>query len=103
MGWNAGNFFVAPGSTIQIQFKWGSGDDKGPQWAMAHPVAGEPESALLVTERVGKKHVCVLGRLVINGPGQYSCAGTDSNYEYRVWIKNDGSDGCRFELEGGGV
>ena len=102
MAWSTGNFFVAPGATVAIWFRWGAGADHGPQWAMAHPFPGEPE-AWLVTERVGKKLVCEVGQVTQNGPARFSCVGTGSNYEYQVWITNDGRSGCRFQLQGGGV
>lgn len=94
--------FIAPGATVQWWFRWGSGVDHGPQWAMAHPIPGEPD-VVLVTERVGKKLRCEIGQIIINGPAQYSCAETGSLYEYRAWITNDGSTGCRYQLQGGGV
>jgi hypothetical protein len=103
MGWRVGTqFFVAGGSTMLLWFSWGAGDDKGPQWAMAHPIPGEPDVPL-VTERVGKKLICEIGQVTINGPATYRCVGTGSNYEYYVWIKNDGASGCKYQLEGGGV
>ncbi len=103
MGWRAGNVFVLlPGRTTSIRFWWPPGDDKGPQWAMAHPIAGEPDVPL-VTERVAKKLICEIGQIQENGPAKYSCGGTGSSYEYLVWLTNDGAAGCRFQLEGGGV
>jgi hypothetical protein len=102
MGWRTGNFFVAPGTTALLSFKWGDGDDKGPQWAMAHPIPGDSD-APLATERVAKRLICEVGRVTINGPAQYSCAQTGSHYEYWVWISNRGTSGCRYQLEGGGV
>jgi hypothetical protein len=103
MAWRMGSvFFIAPGTTISIGFWWPPGTDHGPQWALPHPLPGEPET-WLVTERVGKKLVCEIGQVEQNGPAKYSCAGTGSNYEYRVWIRNDGTSGCRFQLDGGSV
>jgi hypothetical protein len=69
---------------------------------MAHPLPFEPE-APLVTERVAKKLICQIGVVSQNGEAQYSCGGTGSEYEYMVWLKNDGFSGCRYQLEGGGV
>jgi hypothetical protein len=87
---------------VSIGFSWGAGDDKGPQWAMAHPLPGERDVPLM-TERVAKKLVCEFGEVVQNGDPSFHCAGTGSNYEYQVWITNDGTGGCNFQLEGGGV
>jgi hypothetical protein len=102
MAWSVGNFFVAPGATVTIRFHWGSGDDHGPQWVMAHPFPGEPE-AWLATERVAKKLICEVGEVIQNGPSVFRCAETGSRYEYQVWITNDGSEGCHFAIQGGGV
>jgi hypothetical protein len=103
MAWRMGNiFFIAPGATISITFLWPPGVDHGPQWVMPHPLPGEPET-WLVTERVGKKLICEIGQVTQNGEAQFRCVGTGSNYEYRVWITNDGKSGCRFQVEGGGV
>lgn len=95
-------FFVGPNSTTEITLWWPSYQDQGPQWAMAHPLPGEPDVPL-VTERVGKQLVCELGEIIENGPPVFQCAGTGSEYQYVVWITNDGSSGCRFFLQGGGV
>lgn len=96
------HYFIAPGATVQIRFWWGTGVDHGAQWAMAHPLHGEPET-WLVTERVGKKLICEIGVVQINGDAQYKCGGTGSSYEYAAWLRNDGSSGCRCALEGGRV
>jgi hypothetical protein len=102
MAWTNGSYFLAGGQTVSITFWWGEGDDMGPQWAMAHPIPFEPDVPL-ITERVAKKLVCEFGQVVQNGEPHFSCAGTGSNYEYQVWIKNDGTSGCKFQLQGGGV
>ena len=93
-------FFVAPRSTVLIGFKYGRGDDHGTQWATAHPLPGEP-SALLVTEKGGKTLICELG-VAIAGAGS-RCADPSPLFAYRIFIKNEGSAGCRFQLEGGGL
>jgi len=86
-----------------MAFWWNKPGDKGAQWAMAHPMAGEPSSAL-VTERVAKRVDCEIGVIIINGPAQYGCGDARTAYwSYYVDIKNDGTQGCRFQLEGGGV
>jgi hypothetical protein len=105
MGWRvtSPSFFISPGSTIRIYFWWSRPGDKGAQWAMGHPRRGEPSTAL-ATERVAKTVDCEIGQLIINGPAQYSCGDPSTAYwEYYADITNDGSNGCRFQLEGGGV
>lgn len=104
MSWRDNSvYYIAPGATIRINFWWPKPGDKGPQWVMAHPLRGEPSSGL-ATERVAKKTSCTIGKMVINGPAQYSCGDPQTAYwSYYVDIKNDGSSGCRFQLEGGGV
>jgi hypothetical protein len=56
-----------------------------------------------MTERVGKRLVCELGTISQNGEAEYGCAATGSDYEYRAFFRNDGSSGCRYQIEGGGV
>jgi hypothetical protein len=104
MGWRVGaQTYIAPGATLVQRFWWPSGSsDRGAQWAMAHPVLGQSDDWLM-TERVGKHLRCEIGRVVVNGEPVYSCAETGREYEYRAYIRNDGSTGCRYQLEGGGV
>jgi len=104
MGWRVANqTFIAPGATLIHRFWWPSGSsDRGAQWAMAHPVLGESDDWLM-TERVGKHLKCEIGQVTENGPPVFSCAETGRDYEYRAFIHNDGTSGCRYQLEGGGV
>jgi hypothetical protein len=87
-----------------MNFWWGNpGDDKGPQWAMGHPMRGEPPTGL-ATERVVKTVDCSIGSVTINGPAEYGCGDPGTAYwRYQVDIRNEGVSGCRFQLEGGGV
>lgn len=104
MGWRVGSqTYIAPGATLIHRFWWPAGNsDRGAQWAMAHPVAGQSD-AWLMTERVGKHLLCELGQVTQNGSTTYSCASTGRDYEYRAYIRNDSGSGCRYQLEGGGV
>jgi hypothetical protein len=104
VGWQASDiFYIAAGSTTRIDFWWDAPGDRGAQWAMAHPLRGEPPAGL-ATERVGKRVDCTIGQITINGPAHYSCGDPSTAYwTYYVDIKNDGPEGCRFQLEGGGV
>jgi hypothetical protein len=104
MGWRVSSqTFIAPGATIIHTFWWPSGNsDRGAQWAMAHPVPGKSDDWLM-TERVGKHLLCEIGQVEVNGPPVYSCVQTGRDYEYRAFIHNDGSPGCLYQLEGGGV
>jgi hypothetical protein len=74
----------------------------GAQWVLPHPLLGQPDS-WLVTERVGKHLICEIGEVSINGEAQYRCGGTGSSYEYAVWVRNDGTSGCWYELQGGRI
>jgi hypothetical protein len=105
MGWrvNSPTFYIAPGATVRIDFWWGHPGDKGAQWAMGHPMKGEPPTSL-ATERVSKEVNCEIGVVVINGPPMYGCGDPETAYwVYHVDIHNEGANGCRFQLEGGGV
>jgi len=105
MGWRVNNpsFYIAPGSTIRIDFWWDRPGDMGPQWAMGHPMRGEPPSAL-ATERVAKVVACEIGQITINGPTHYGCGDPETAYwRYYADITNDGPEAFNFQLEGGGV
>lgn len=106
MSWRVASptFYLAPGATTRIEFWWGDpGDDKKAQWAMGHPMRGE-YNCRLATERVVKRVSCEIGRVVINDEARYSCGDPATAYwRYQVDIRNEGSNGCRFQLEGGGV
>ena len=98
MSWRGSNiYFLAPGASMGIRFWYGSGEDKGAQWAMAHPLPEEPVSPLM-TERVGKRLICEIENVTTG-----KCEVTGSKYEYLALFTNDGSATCRFQFEGGGV
>jgi hypothetical protein len=102
MSWRIGDFYIAPGATVRIGFKWGSlGDDKGAQWVMGHPKRGE-RPASLATERVIKSSHSTIGVLQINGAAHYS-EGPADYWHYAVDVRNESAEGTRFQIEGGGV
>lgn len=104
MGWRIDNpsFYIAPGQTIRISFWWDKPGDQGAQWAMGHPMRGEPPTAL-ATERVAKAVACEIGVVTENGPPQYGCGDPNTAYwTYYADITNDGTEGCNSQLEGGG-
>ena len=103
MSWrdNSKDYWVAAGGNAGIIFWYGNpGDDKGVQFAMGHPIAGEDPTSL-VTYEVAKSVACTVGSVA---DGHYGCGDPRSAY-WRYWvnIRNDGSSGCRFRFEGGGV
>jgi hypothetical protein len=105
MGWrvNSPTIFVSPGATVRIGLAWKRPGDKGAQWAMAHPIAGEPP-VNLATERVGKRVDCEIGVVRVNGPAEFGCGDPKTAFwSYFVDIRNEGTQGCRFQLEGGSV
>ncbi len=104
MSWRVtDSILVAPGQTVRINFWWDKPGDQGPQWVMAHPMRGEPPTAL-ATERVAKVVDCEIDYVTINGPAEYGCGDPSTAYWwYYADITNDGTEACRFQLEGGGV
>src|SRR5262252_4410948 len=91
-------FYVAPGEMIRISFWWTQPGDKGPQWAMGHPLPGEPPTAL-ATERVAKTVDCGIGVIRVNGAAHYGCGDPETAYwKYYADITNDGWEACRFNL-----
>jgi hypothetical protein len=102
MSWEISEvFYLAPNTTITMQFYWPPGSDQGPQWAMARPLPGEPDVPL-ATQQVAYQLICEVGQIQENGSPVYSCAGTGSLYQYLVQLANEGPSGCRFQLVGGG-
>lgn len=104
MGWRVDDpiLYIAPESTVRVNF-WFSPErrDVGAQWAMGHTLE---RPATLITERVSKEADCEIGRIIFNDPPQYSCADTGPwRWLYHAYITNEGSQGCRFKIEGGGV
>jgi hypothetical protein len=103
MGWRVDDpiLFIAPESTVRVNFWFRDRRDAGAQWAMGHPLA---RPATLITERVSKEAVCEIGRLIQTDPPQYICQDTGPQYWlYHAYITNEGSQGCSFKIEGGGV
>jgi hypothetical protein len=104
MAWRLDDiFYLAPGATFRIEYYYGDqGDDKGPQWAMGHPISG-PALTALATERVMKVLDCSISKLEQNGAAVYSCDPGSLYWLYQVDITNLGTGGCTFQLEGGGI
>ena len=100
MGWTMSDtFYVAPGKTLRINFTWDAPGNRGAQWVMGHPEAGE--YGTLSTERVGKKSRCTIGQLA---GGKHSCGAPSTAYwQYFTDIKNFDNNACKFKLQGGGV
>jgi hypothetical protein len=104
MSWRVGSptFYAAPGATIRIAYSWGKPGDKGPVgdgspngWRTAHgPCHGAR----------GKRVDCTIGSITVNRESHYGCGDPKTAYwSYYADFRNDGSEGCRFQLEGGGV
>jgi hypothetical protein len=96
--------YIAPGNTVRVSFAWDHPGDMGPQWVMAHPLRGEPPSAI-ATERVAKTVDCEIGSLTVNsGVHYYGCGDPNTAYwGYYADLTNDGSEGCNCLVQGGGV
>lgn len=106
MGFNglqpaSGPFFLAPGASVRINMWYGDpGDDHGAQWIMAHPLAGEVPTELVVSDH-SKILKYAIGCIEENGPPQ-ACPGEDPYYRYGVTVTNWGSSGVHFNIQGGG-
>ena len=98
----SGPYFLAPGAPpIRIEMWYGQpGDDQGAQWIMAHPLAGEAPTELVVSDH-SKVLDYAIASLQENGPPQY-LPGQDPYYRYRVTVTNWGPSAVRFNIQGGG-
>jgi hypothetical protein len=96
--------YIAPKATIRVGFGWSKPGDAGAVWAMAHPIRGEPRSPL-ATERVAKLVDCEIAKVVAGVPPKYYSCGDPNTafWLYYADITNDGNQGCRFQLDVGGV
>jgi hypothetical protein len=107
MGFNnlqpaSGPFFLAPGASIGILVWFGNpGDDQGAQWIMAHPIRGEPPCELVVSNH-SKILNYSIGTVTINGNPEYGYDPNSFYYRYGVTVTNAGSQGVRFNVQGGG-
>ncbi len=109
MGFNnvqpaSGPFYLGPGESTGIVIWFGDryeSDDHGAQWIMAHPLKGEPPTALEVS---GFQKILgySVGWVTQNGGTQYGYDPDSAYYEYKVTVTNRGTQGVRFNVQGGG-
>ena len=94
--------YIKSGDTLRISFWWSHPGDKGAQWAMGHPLAGEHAVGGLTTERVGKSGECAADE--VTSEGDFACGDLSTAYWwYYADITNEGSLGVKFQLDVGGV
>lgn len=94
-----GPFYLAAGGQMRIWMRYPGNGDQGAQWIMAHPLQGEPPTALEVSE-----FTKVLGYGIgwVNSEGQSGFVPSSFYYEYEVTVTNRGPSGARFNIQGGG-
>jgi hypothetical protein len=98
----SGPFYLAPGASTRIYLWFGRvGDDRGAQWIMAHPLRGEPPCELVLSD-FAKSIDYEIGTVTINGPAQYGYEPSSAYWRYHVTVRNTGSRGVRFNVQGGG-
>lgn len=98
----SGPFFLAPGASMGILVWFGDpGNDQGAQWIMAHPIQGEPPTELRVSN-FAKILDYEIGWVRVNGPPEYGYEPSSFYYRYAVEVTNLGSQGVRFNVQGGG-
>jgi hypothetical protein len=98
----SGPFFLAPGASMRIWVRRNGGQDFGAQWIMAHPLRnGQPPTELVVSDH-SKLLQYEIGTITINGPAEYGYDPDSSYYEYRVTVRNAGTQGTLFNVQGGG-
>ncbi|NJC70290.1 hypothetical protein HC031_11295 [Planosporangium thailandense] len=96
-----GPYFLAPNTPIILEVWFGDpGEDHGAQWIMAHPLAGEAPTKLVVSNHYKSLDYSV-GCVEQNGP-PIPCPGQGPYYRYGVTITNAGLSAVHFNLQGGG-
>jgi hypothetical protein len=96
---NIGSFFIAPGASIRLRLWWPAPGDHGAQWIMAHADRGQPPCELVVSDHAKKLDYSIGW---VNSAGQSGWENDSYYYEYRVTVRNRGSYGVRFSIQGGG-
>jgi hypothetical protein len=99
---SSGPFYLGPGESTGLVVWFGDpGDDHGAQWIMAHPLKGEPPTALEVS---GFQKILAysIASVTQNGAPQYGYDADSAYYQYAVTVTNRGSQGVRFNVQGGG-
>lgn len=98
----SGPFFLAPGGAVRIEVWFGDpGVDKGAQWIMAHPLRGEPPTELVLSD-FAKRIDYEIGWVRVNGAPEYGYEPKSAYWRYRVTVRNAGTRGVRFNVQGGG-
>jgi hypothetical protein len=99
---SSGPYFLMPGFSMRITMWHGNpGDDQGAQWIMAHPLPGEAPCELVISEASKILNYSSVGA-VRNGAPAYDLFPQNAYYRYGVTVTNWGSQGVRFNIQGGG-
>jgi hypothetical protein len=107
MGFNnlqpaSGPFYLGPGASTRVNLWFGRlGDDQGAQWIMAHPLRGEPPTELVLSN-FSKSIDYEIASVTINGAPEYGYDASTAYWRYHVTVRNAGSAGVRFNVQGGG-
>lgn len=96
---NVGSIFLAPGASARLVLTWPAPGDHGAQWIMAHAPKGQPPCELILTEPSKR-----LGYSIgwVNSEGDSGFVDDSFFYDYRVTVRNAGSQGVVFSVQGGG-
>jgi|SRR5436190_10767689 hypothetical protein len=97
---SSGPFWLGPHQSTDITMWYGNpGDDHGAQWIMAHPLKGQPPTALQVSNF--RK---ILGYEIawVNSEGDSGFDKESAYYRYAVTVTNLGNQGVFFNVQGGG-
>jgi hypothetical protein len=96
---NVGSFFLAPGASVRLVLSWNPPGDHGAQWIMAHAAKGQPPTELMVSEFSKQlRYSIAWHRSDCTSGWNYD----SYYYRYLVTVKNLGSYGVWFSLQGGG-
>jgi hypothetical protein len=98
VSWSTGRFTVVPRGVVWLWFSW-NGEDKGPQWAIPHPLPGQPPARLSVSEFSKIIEYEIAGRILHTGERVYRPE--HARYAYYLLVTNHSDDTVTFSLQGG--
>jgi len=97
---SSGPILIGPGQSVGLTFWFGNpGNDRHAQWAMAHPLKGQPPTTLMVSNFTKSLDY---GIKWLNSEGDSGFETNSAYYRYGVTVTNLGNQAVFFNIQGGG-